>query len=382
LTRKRAIHVTGRDLILAVAENMRSSLEPLGTRTIAPSLYQVDLHAADYERLRPLFGELAAETKLTLERELVRLNRRASAADRLLAPFRSKRSKGRGQDGNGSESATAAGGMKGRAAPRVVSAAGRWFVHFQQDHKGALEPGDVQVASEFVLARGAFSAVDFSNLGSTHGVAHLDTEDMLARMNSAIEEAAFVAEYHADDIVEYAVEKNQQAQPGLESRLIDVVPATVLDRLREVDFVPITILDQVLRSPESMRALSARDFERFIATLIDRLGFQDVIITPRSGDQGRDVLATMIMHGIPMLFAFECKQYHPSNPVGPEVLRALLGTITHGPTKANKGVLVTTSTFTSGARSFILTEPSLDGKDFDGITSWMKEYARQRRRRA
>jgi FHA domain len=141
---------TGRDVILAVAENMRSSLEPLVTKTIAPSLYQVYLHSADYERLRTIFGELEAEAKELLERELARLNRGAStAAHRLLAPLRAWR-RGRGDQGAAAEAGggTAAGGGDSRA-PRVVSAEGRWFIRFQEDPNGALEPGDVQVVSEF-----------------------------------------------------------------------------------------------------------------------------------------------------------------------------------------------------------------------------------------
>jgi hypothetical protein len=152
---------TGRDVILAVAENMRSSLEPLVTKTIAPSLYQVYLHSADYERLRTIFGELEAEAKELLERELARLNRGAStAAHRLLAPLRAWR-RGRGDRdaaaaaGGGAGGAGAAGGAAGSGggggsrAPRVVSAEGRWFIRFQEDPNGALEPGDVQVVSEF-----------------------------------------------------------------------------------------------------------------------------------------------------------------------------------------------------------------------------------------
>lgn len=239
-------------------------------------------------------------------------------------------------------------------------------------------------------AIGPLPAIDFSGLISVSVPGSLDfsaLDGMLARMNTAIGEAAYVAEAHFE-AWERGDEPDQRedaqadlADAKLESRLIEVVPARVLERLKTVDFVPVTLLDQILRSPESMRALTARDFERFIATLIDRLGFHDVVITPRSGDQGRDVLATKTLHGIPILFAFECKRYRPDSPVGPDILRALLGTITHGPTKANKGVLVTTSTFTSGARTFILTEPALDGKDFDGISGWLKEYASQGRLR-
>ena len=60
LTKDRA---TGRDIVLAIGENMRQSLEPLVTKTIAPSLYQVYLHGDDHDRLRTLFGELEAEAQ-------------------------------------------------------------------------------------------------------------------------------------------------------------------------------------------------------------------------------------------------------------------------------------------------------------------------------
>ena len=76
---------------------------------------------------------------------------------------------------------------------------------------------------------------------------------------------------------------------------------------------------------------------------------------------------------IPILFAFECKRY--KNAVGPDIMRALLGTTTYRETRANTGVLVTTSTFSPGAQRFILTEPSVEGRDFDGIVDWLREYA-------
>jgi hypothetical protein len=125
LTKDRA---TGRDIVLAIGENMRQSLEPLVTKTIAPSLYQVYLHADDYDRLRSLFGELEEEAKRLLDGELERLNRGAAPAfPRIL---RKKKD------------ATP-------AAPKFVSAEGRWTVRFQEDPNGALQPGDVEVISEF-----------------------------------------------------------------------------------------------------------------------------------------------------------------------------------------------------------------------------------------
>jgi hypothetical protein len=119
---------TGRDIVLAIGENMRQSLEPLVTKTIAPSLYHVYLHADDYDRLRTLFGELEEEAKTLLDSELARMNRGSSspAFSRLL---RKKE--------------------EAPAAPKFVSAEGRWSVRFQEDPNGTLSPGDVEVVSEF-----------------------------------------------------------------------------------------------------------------------------------------------------------------------------------------------------------------------------------------
>jgi len=163
----------------------------------------------------------------------------------------------------------------------------------------------------------------------------------------------------------------KESNPEFESKLVKTVPAAVLTQIR----VPLNELNRVLRHPQAMRSLGSREFEQFIATLIEQLGFDDVVLTPPSGDQGRDVLATKRVAGIPIFFAFECKRYAPDRPVGPEIARALLGTIMHGPTRASMGVLVTTSTFTPAAREFILTSPVLDGKDFDGVLEWLKEYS-------
>lgn len=126
MTKERA---TGRDIVLAIGENMRQSLEPLVTKTIAPSLYQVYLHGDDYDRLRTLFGELEEEAKTLLDSELTRLNKGpASAFPRIL---RKKKTD------------------EPPPAPKYVSAEGRWSVRFQEDPNGALNPGDVEVVSEF-----------------------------------------------------------------------------------------------------------------------------------------------------------------------------------------------------------------------------------------
>src|SRR5947199_8161277 len=119
--------VTGRDVILAIGENMSQSLEPLVTKTIAPSLYQVYLHPDDYDHLRSLFGELESEARALLDGELERLNRGSSPA--FARMLRKKDTP--------------------PAPPRFVSAEGKWTIRFQEDPNGTLNPGDVEVVSEF-----------------------------------------------------------------------------------------------------------------------------------------------------------------------------------------------------------------------------------------
>jgi hypothetical protein len=124
---------TGRDIILAIAENMRESLEPLVTETIAPSLYQVYLHADDYDHLRTLFGKIEAEAHKLLDGELDRFNKGAvPALQRLLR-------------------------RKEPAQPsmRYISAEGRWYIRFQEDPNGSLNPGDIEIVSEFAQAPAA-----------------------------------------------------------------------------------------------------------------------------------------------------------------------------------------------------------------------------------
>jgi FHA domain len=161
---------TGRDLILAIAENMRESLEPLVTETIAPSLYQVYLHPDDFDHLRTLFGKIEAEAVKLLDGELERLNKGAvPTLQRLLH-------------------------RKEPAQPsmRYVSAEGRWYIRFSEDPNGTLNPGDIEVVSEFaqVPAAGYGAGSKTRRISTTRRLGQTvsrreltDVQPALARLN-------------------------------------------------------------------------------------------------------------------------------------------------------------------------------------------------------
>ncbi|MBI3570275.1 MAG: restriction endonuclease [Gammaproteobacteria bacterium] len=80
-----------------------------------------------------------------------------------------------------------------------------------------------------------------------------------------------------------------------------------------------------------------------IAGAYSQAGFDEVILTPRSGDKGRDVIATKFGVGSIRIFD-QMKAYKPGHLVTADEVRAMLGVIT-GADNVSKGVVTTTSNF-------------------------------------
>ena len=97
------------------------------------------------------------------------------------------------------------------------------------------------------------------------------------------------------------------------------------------------------RDPSVMFKIDPRKLEELIAAAYHEAGFDEVILTPRSGDLGRDVIA--VKHGwLSVRFIEQVKAYKPSHRVTAEEVRALLGVLSADP-KATKGLVTTTSEF-------------------------------------
>ena len=152
-----------------------------------------------------------------------------------------------------------------------------------------------------------------------------------------------------------------------------ILPGEFQERFKTVKFMPLTLYNKVIDDPALMREIDPRDFEYFVADLIQKLGFDDVDVTPQSNDGGRDVIATRTVNGIKMLFAFECKRYAESRTIGPSIMRSLIGTVNQKDTQANMGVLVTTSSFTPKSRTMIASEAAIDGRDFNDLVDWIEQ---------
>lgn len=95
-------------------------------------------------------------------------------------------------------------------------------------------------------------------------------------------------------------------------------------------------------------------FERLTQRLLRECGFVQVEVTKKSGDGGIDGTGKLKINGIfSFNVAFQCKRY--SGSVGASEIRDFRGSLT---TNIEKGILITTGTFTKQAKE----EASSPGK--------------------
>lgn len=114
-------------------------------------------------------------------------------------------------------------------------------------------------------------------------------------------------------------------------------------------------------------------WEEIVAGAFDLAGFDEVILTPRSGDHGRDVIAFKRGVGSIKIIS-SVKAYKPGLLVGYDDVRALIGVMT-GEADTSKGIIATTSDFPPNIekdpfiRPFLPTRLELlNGK---GLNTWL-----------
>ncbi|NMB74336.1 MAG: restriction endonuclease [Myxococcales bacterium] len=95
----------------------------------------------------------------------------------------------------------------------------------------------------------------------------------------------------------------------------------------------------------ALQRMPADGFERLSQRLLRECGFVEVEVTGRKGDQGIDGIGVLRMHDVVSFrVVFQCKRWKGS--VGPGVVRDFRGSMIG---KAEKGIIITTGTFTREA---------------------------------
>jgi restriction system protein len=136
-----------------------------------------------------------------------------------------------------------------------------------------------------------------------------------------------------------------------------VVPGPKTDEGQLVQAVALPwfeIIEVLARDPSLAYEIDARKWEEIIAAAYQKAGFDEVTLTPRSGDLGRDVIA--VKRGLGTVRVIDqVKAYGPNHLVTADDVRALLGVLQGD--KASKGFLTTTSDFAPKLRDDILLKP-------------------------
>jgi restriction system protein len=111
------------------------------------------------------------------------------------------------------------------------------------------------------------------------------------------------------------------------------------------------VVEKLVRDWDLAYQIPYEKWEEMVAAAFDRAGYDKVILTPRSGDHGRDVIA--IKEGVGSIRIINSvKAYKPNHRVKHDDVRALIGVL-HGDPQATKGIVTTTSSFAPG----IATDP-------------------------
>jgi restriction system protein len=140
------------------------------------------------------------------------------------------------------------------------------------------------------------------------------------------------------------------------------------------------LIKHLERDPNFLFQISWRKLEEIIAGAYEQAGWPEVILTPRSHDRGRDVIATKPGIGSIRIID-QVKAFAPEHRVTADDVRSILGALS-ADLNVSKGVVTTSSKFAPG----IFTDPGLKAympyrlelKDGDLLVRWLIELAGKR----
>jgi len=145
-------------------------------------------------------------------------------------------------------------------------------------------------------------------------------------------------------------------------------PVPTAGESRDVDLEPAPG-DYRIRLLEILRALPPSGFERICQRLLRESGFQQVVVTGKSGDGGIDGHGVLEINPlVTFKVLFQCKRYGDDHPVTSNHIRDFRGAMQG---RADKGLVLTTGTFTSDAKKEATRDgvPQIELVDGDKLIS-------------
>lgn len=147
--------------------------------------------------------------------------------------------------------------------------------------------------------------------------------------------------------------------------------------IRSVATPWIEILKALDRDPLFLHKIDPRQLEEVIAEAYRQQGYSDVILTPYSGDKGRDVIVSATLPGIGTIKIIDqVKRYSPHSRVTANDVRALVGVLSRDQ-DVSKGIVTTTSDFAPGIqKEFAAFMPTrIELKNGVALKNWLSELS-------
>jgi restriction system protein len=227
----------------------------------------------------------------------------------------------------------------------------------------------------FQLQLGTLSRIDFSKFAKQFEIPS-ELQQTIAKLTAmnplVLEMAGSLVASQEYEWAQIAKALRDFEIPGIvdpEGNPVDVGSSegtSLITDIREINDELLTLLQ---KDPSSMREMRPRDFEKLIAELLGRAGYETEL-TPASNDGGVDIYAARNDGLGRFLYLVECKRYGEDNPVGVQIVRSLYGVVQQE--RANGGMVVTSSRFTKGAIAFTSeVKYQMHLHDYVNIQKWL-----------
>lgn len=166
-----------------------------------------------------------------------------------------------------------------------------------------------------------------------------------------------------DDVVAIPVEVRKQASNDQQERQ---APQAGLDS-EETEVTELPWKNQLLAI---LQKLPPATFERLAQRLLREAGFMKVQVTGKTGDGGIDGIGVLRINLLSSQVLFQCKRYQGS--VGAGAIRDFRGAMVG---RSDKGLLITTGTFTPDAKREATRDgaPAIDLIDGDQLCDLLKQ---------
>jgi restriction system protein len=146
-----------------------------------------------------------------------------------------------------------------------------------------------------------------------------------------------------EEIMRRYREKTRPSALVLESVIIPKTKSSEGLLIRSISLAWLSIVKAMSSDWSVAYQIPPRSWEEIIAGAYSRAGFDEVVLTPRSGDHGRDVIAARRGVGSLRILG-SVKAFAPGHLVTKEEVHALMGVVALDQ-NASKGVFTTTSDF-------------------------------------